>query len=175
MKQLSILLLSVFVLAIATSKVKAQGGFGGFHVSSELTENGNLLMIGGGGAWVIDSNFYLGGAGYGRVNTLTTNSGELSSFGYGGVMIGYFHEIRNSVRLGGDLLSGSGGYTIDQLEEDSFFFLEPNIKIWYSINRSMHFSAGVYYRIAYLNADAVLTEQDLSNFGIKLSVNFGKL
>ncbi len=131
-------------------------------------------MIGGGGAWVINSNFYLGGAGYGGSNSLSTNSGKLSSLGYGGFMVGYFNEVKESIRIGGDVLIGSGGYAIDDIDE-GFFFLEPNIKVWYSINTFMHLSAGVYYRIAYLNADAVLNKQDLNNYGIKLSLNFGKL
>lgn len=132
-----------------SESAKAQGGFGGVHAGSEFTNSGNLLLIGGGGAWVINSNFYLGGAGYGGSNTLATSNGELSSIGY-------------------------GGYSIDDLEE-GFFFIEPNLKFWYSVNSYLHLSAGVYYRLAYLNADAVLNQQELNNFGIKLSLNFGSL
>lgn len=174
MKKVLILLFICSVLGLGSNTVSAQGGFGGVHASSEFTGNGNLLLIGGGGAWVINSNFYLGGAGYGGSNSLSTVSGELNSLGYGGFMLGYFNEVKESIRIGGDVLAGSGGYSIDDIDEE-FFFLEPNIKVWYSINYVMHISAGVYYRIAYLNANAVLNEQDLSNFGIKLSLNFGKL
>lgn len=157
-----------------TENVKAQGGFGGVHAGSEFTNSGNLLLIGGGGAWVINSNFYLGGAGYGGSNTLATSNGELSSIGYGGMMFGYFNEVRESVRIGGDVLAGSGGYSIDDLEE-GFFFIEPNLKFWYSVNSYMHISAGMYYRMAYFDADAILNPRELNNFGIKLSLNFGSL
>lgn len=174
MKHLFILVFVFAVSALGAQRVSAQGGFGGVHAASEFTGNGNLLMIGGGGAWVINSNFYFGGAGYGGSNSLTTNSGELNSLGYGGLMLGYFNEVKESIRVGGDVLAGSGGYAIDDIEEE-FFYIEPNVKVWYSINNIMHLSAGVYYRIAYLNANAVLNEQDLNNFGIKLSLNFGKL
>ncbi|WP_375578982.1 hypothetical protein ABWH96_18495 [Marivirga tractuosa] len=174
MKRLFILVLVFAVSALGAERVSAQGGFGGVHAASEFTSNGNLLMIGGGGAWVINSNFYIGGAGYGSANSVYSVSGELNSLGYGGFMFGYFNEVKESIRVGGDVLTGSGGYAMDDVEED-FFFIEPNVKVWYSINKIMHLSAGLYYRIAYLNADAVLNEQDLNNFGIKLSLNFGKL
>lgn len=154
--------------------LKAQGGFGGMHVASEFTPNGNLLWLGGGGAWVINSNIYIGGAGYGGLNTLSINDNTLNSIGYGGLMLGYFTEVRNSIRIGSDLLVGSGGYELDNLEEE-FFLLEPNVKCWYSINSYTHGSIGLYYRIAFLNADAALDTKDLSNFGIKLNLNFGKL
>jgi hypothetical protein len=171
------LVFSVFifsVLALGADQISAQGGFGGVHVGSEFTTNGNMLLVGGGGAWVINSNFYLGGAGYGGSNSLATSSGELSSLGYGGLMFGYFNEVRESIRIGGDILTGSGGYAIDDVEE-GFYFLEPNIKAWYSINHTIHLSAGIYYRFAYVDAGAALNEQNLNNFGIKLSLNFGKL
>jgi hypothetical protein len=169
--------ISVFIFsvwALGAEQLRAQGGFGGVHVASEFTNSGNILLIGGGGAWVINSHFYLGGAGYGGSNSLATSSGELSSLGYGGLMFGYFNEVRESIRIGGDILTGSGSYSIDDVDED-FFFLEPNIKLWYSINNTMHISAGVYYRFAYQDAGAVLNEQNLNNFGIKLSLNFGSL
>jgi hypothetical protein len=174
MKKLLTVVFIFLLLTMGAHKLQAQGGFGGVHTASEFTTSGNLFLIGGGGAWVINSNFYLGGAGYGGSNSLSTSSGELSSIGYGGLMVGYFNEVKESMRIGGDVLAGSGGYSIDDYDED-FYFLEPNIKVWYSINPTMHISAGVYYRISYLNADAVLNDQDLSNFGIKLSLNFGKL
>jgi hypothetical protein len=141
-------LVFIFQLSILVAeKIKAQGGFGGVHVGSEFSSNGNLLLIGGGGAWVINSNFYLGGAGYGGSNSLSTNAGELNSIGYGGFMFGYFNELKESIRVGGDVLTGTGGYAIDDSEE-KFYFIEPNLKVWYSINSYMHLSAGVYYRIA---------------------------
>lgn len=174
MKKKLSLVLVIVSLALGAEKVRAQGGFGGIHVASEFTPNGNLLLMGGGGAWVINSNFYLGGAGYGSVNTLGTNSGDLNSMGYGGFMFGYYKEIQNSFKLGADILTGSGGYSIDN-QEDDFFFIEPNLKLWYSVLPYMHISVGAYYRIAYLNADAVLNPNDLSNVGIKLSLNFGIL
>lgn len=174
MKRLSILIFVITLSVLVTNNANGQGGFGGVHAATEFTVNGNLLLIGGGGAWVINSNFYLGGAGYGGSNSLATNSGELNSIGYGGFMFGYFNEVKESIRIGGDILAGSGGYAIDDVEEE-FFFIEPNIKVWYSVNSYMHLSAGVYHRIVYLNANAILNEQDLSNFGIKLSLNFGKL
>lgn len=174
MKKYVSLVFILAAMALATEELSAQGGFGGVHANSEFTPNGNLLLIGGGGAWVINSNFYLGGAGYGSANSLATANGDFSSMGYGGLMLGYFTEVRESIRLGGDILTGSGGYSLDELSE-GFFFLEPNIKAWYSINHAMHLSAGFYYRIAYLNADSVLNSQALNNFGIKLSLNFGSL
>ena len=174
MKRLVISIFIFSVLALEAEQASAQGGFGGVQVGSEFTSNGNMLLIGGGGAWVINSNFYLGGAGYGGSNSIATSAGELSSLGYGGLMLGYFNEVRESIRVGGDILTGSGGYSIDEIDED-FYFLEPNIKVWYSINDTMHLSAGAYYRLAYLDANAVLNEQNLNNFGIKLSLNFGSL
>lgn len=174
MKRLLTLTVLICFSVVIAEKAKAQGGFGGVHANSEFTSHGNLLMIGGGGAWVINPNFYLGGAGYGSANSVAAPSGEFNSLGYGGLMLGYFSELKESVRFGGDVLAGSGGYSLDDISE-SFYFLEPNIKVWYSINHTMHLSAGVYYRIAYLNADANLNQQDLNNFGIKLSVNFGSL
>ena len=174
MKKFLSLSLVIAFLALGAEELRAQGGFGGVHVGSEFTPNGNLLLIGGGGAWVINSNFYLGGAGYGSANTLGTNSGDLNSMGYGGFMFGYFKEVRESLRIGADVLTGSGGYSVDD-QEDEFFFIEPNVKAWYSIKPFMHLSVGAYYRIAYLNSDAILTDGDLSNFGIKLTLNFGVL
>lgn len=166
----------ISILAISASpNLKAQGGFGGFHVKTEYNSAGNLLFFGGGGAWVINRNFYLGGAGYGALNSINTEAGELSSIGYGGFMLGYFRPLKNpKFRIGTDLLMGSGGYKIEATSED-FFFVEPNLKLWYSINPYIYLNGGIYYRSAFLNADALLNPSDLNNLGFKLTVNFGVL
>lgn len=64
MKQLSIIVFVLSVSVLGAGRLSAQGGFSGIHAASEFTSNVNLLLIGG-GALVINSNFYLGGSGYG--------------------------------------------------------------------------------------------------------------
>lgn len=166
----------ISILAISASlNLNAQGGFGGFHVNTEYNSAGSLIFFGGGGAWVINQNFYLGGAGYGALNSINTEDGELSSIGYGGFMLGYFRPLKNpKFRIGTDLLIGSGGYKIEETSED-FYFVEPNLKLWYSPSSYIYLGAGVYYRAAFLNADALLNPSNLNNLGFKLTVNFGAL
>lgn len=174
MKNIFKALLILLIGTISVKSLQAQGGFGGMHINSEFTPNGNLLLFGGGGAWVINEHFYLGGAGYGSMNSLTTAAGELSGLGYGGMMVGYFTKSKNNLRFGGDMMVGSGGYMIDGLGE-SFFFLEPNLKVWYSVTPIIHLSAGLYYRTAYLDANASMQANELNHIGVKLTLNFGVL
>lgn len=151
----------------------AQGGFGGLRYKADISPFGGMMMIGGGGAWVINESFYLGGAGFGSVNSLLVEDATLSSFGYGGLNLGYFQQIKDSpVRIGADILLGSGGYTYDN-NAYSLFLMEPSVNFWYRINSFMQFSAGIYYRIGFFDADSLLDPSALNNPGVSVSLYFG--
>ncbi|MFQ3215174.1 MAG: hypothetical protein ACJAT1_000625 [Marivirga sp.] len=64
-------------------------GFGGVHLSNEFAVGSNRLLLGGGGAWIINQHFYLGGAGDGSHNTVLTEQSEALSLGYGGLLVIY--------------------------------------------------------------------------------------
>lgn len=163
----------MIMLMLSSASIYAQGGFGGVRYKADITPYGGMMLIGGGGAWVINENFYLGGAGYGSVNSLNVEGATLSSFGYGGLNLGFYQQIKESpARIGADMLFGSGGYTYDQ-QAYSLFLMEPSVNFWYRINHFMQFSAGIYYRITFLDADSIINPNALNNPGISLSLYFG--
>lgn len=167
----STLFVIFYLLAISTSNAQ---GFGGVQISNEFSPNGNQLVIGGGGAWVINEHFYLGGAGYGSLNAIITDNSDTVEMGYGGVVLGYLHNMQRKKSLGMDMMLGHGEYKVNEKEYD-LFIIEPNLKFWYQFSDYIFGTLGIYYRISYPEAIANLQAKDLNRLGIRLTLNFGSL
>ena len=165
-------LLFTFLIMFFGCSVSAQGGFGGLTYKLESVASDGLMSIGGGGAWLITDNFYLGGAGFGSINSITIRSNTLSSLGYGGPMIGYKRSISPVFSLGGQVMLGSGGYTYGELEED-FGFVEPALQGWVRINHYMKLNIGIQYRLPFMDAENSLRPNDLDALGMQISLYFG--
>ncbi len=164
---------AVLLLLIVGSEIKAQG-FGGVYLANELVSNAPQLLLGGGGAWLVNEKIYLGGAGYGSLNTVALQGIDNYRIGYGGFMAGYIHPSNKKTTFAAELLIGSGGYDWETTDY-SFFLLQPEVKLWHNFNPYVFGSIGLYYRIAYTNTNEPLNSNDLSRIGLKLAINFGSL
>lgn len=168
------LIISVLIFhCVSINNAIAQGGFGGITYKAELGHAGNMMLVGGEGAWVINNRFYLGGGGYGNVNTINIEGDRLESFGYGGVKFGYIHSISNRFRLGIELFNASGSYTYGN-SSHSLFLMEPQLRAWFPVNHYMQFTAGIYHRFTFQDESSPLNSGSLDNVGITISLLFGK-
>lgn len=98
-------------------------GFGEFAPKVTSFDGKTSLLLGGGGAWLVNNQFYLGGAGFGLVpgnektflmknrNGIDTTVDGRVYMGYGGLMIGYIYNAEEIFHLSGQVLFGVGGLT----------------------------------------------------------------
>lgn len=168
-KQMIIVSLLIFCPMVSSF---GQGGFGGLSIRTEKYATSNMLLFGGGGAWVISESFYLGGSGYGNINSIILNDKKLDAFGYGGLMLGYFKDIGAGFRLGSQLNVGSGGFSVEG-QSGSFRFVEPNMSAWYSVTDFIHLNLSFNYRFAFTGANSILDERELSIPAIQLNLYVG--
>jgi len=165
-------LIVTFSLLVFSSIAFAQGGFGGFTYKIESIGSSSMMSVGGGGAWLVTPNFYLGGAGAGSMNSIHIRSNTLSSMGYGGLMMGYKTHLISSFGIGGQVMLGSGSYTYRGTDE-GFRFVEPALQGWLRINSFMQLNVGIQYRLPFMNAENLLKSNDLEAMGMQISLFFG--
>ncbi len=164
--------LTLTLLMACVGHAFAQGGFGGVTAKVESISGSSLMTFGGGGAWMPTENFYLGGGGYGSMNTININDRVLESFGYGGLMAGYKLPIIDKLSLSIQGLLGSGGYVWDG-QSDRFQLIEPSIHVWLRVNHFMAINIGGQYRWSFMDANSPLSAEDLSAGGVQFSLIFG--
>jgi len=165
-------LLIAFALLLSSGFTYAQGGFGGLTYKMESVASGGMMSVGGGGAWLVTRNFYLGGAGAGSMNSISIRSNTLSSMGYGGLKMGYKTYLTSYFGLGGQVMLGSGSYTYGEIDE-KFGFVEPALQGWFRINNYMRLNVGVQYRLPFMDAENLLRSNDLEAMGMQISLFFG--
>lgn len=129
-------------------------GFGGV-LFSITTINGDLsTMTGGGGAVLFDNAFYVGGYGLGLTgnDVLEIDGVDYStSFGHGGIWLGYNIRPSDLIHFGVDTKLGWGSITTKSValtdgdDEDNAFifspsgFVEANISYWFKVNAGVGF------------------------------------
>ena len=165
------------------------GGYGGVEVKFAEINGEWEVLVGGRGAWIINHQFLLGGAGYGLAT-----QGEISprviypyyyyidrfEMGYGGVLIGYVSNSDKLIHLTMETLIGGGGITPfndtygSDFDTDSFFIVEPEVSFIANISKLIRFGFGASYRftsgVEYLG----LHDEDISGPAVNLMLKFGR-
>lgn len=163
------------------------GGFGGplFRVTSVAGET--MVLGGGGGAFVIDRKFAIGGAGFGGTQRVETRletpdgQGEMD-FGYGGVTLEVITRPSRLVHATIGVLLGGGTVSVwpDDLRprsrnrnDDTFSVVEPQVTAELNVTRWFRMGAQVAYRAA-IGADTPrLVKNNLSGVSGGLVLKFG--
>ncbi len=163
------------------------GGFGGpvFRITSVAGET--MPLGGGGGAFLVDRRFAIGGAGYGgtqRVNTRllgTETRGEMD-FGYGGVTLEVITRPSKLVHATFGVLLGGGTVSVwpDDLRprsrrenDESFGVVEPQVMAELNVTRWFRVGASVAYRTAFNVEVSRLANNTLSGVSGGLVLRFG--
>lgn len=92
------------------------GGFGGFGFSSMKVNGKTTNLTSGGGGWVINDTFYVGGRGY----SSRENVGEKNRFSYGGVELGYMHTSSSFYNPFISVIYGYGGIGDKHNSDDNY-------------------------------------------------------
>jgi hypothetical protein len=163
------------------------GGFGGpvFRVTSVAGET--MPLGGGGGAFLIDRRFAIGGAGYGgtqRVDARILGAetrGEMD-FGYGGVTLEIITRPSKLVHANFGLLVGGGTVSVwpDDLRprnrrdtDESFAVVEPQVMAELNVTRWFRAGASVAYRAAFNDEIPRLINDNLNGVSGGLVFRFG--
>lgn len=153
----------------------SSGGFGGPEMRiSELDGESNALM-GGKGAWLINHEYYLGGAGFGSINTLGT---ENYDFGYGGIMLGYIMKPQNIINFSAEIIAGAGGLSkrtdIGDDDADVLWVIEPAIYAGLNLTDFAKVTVGLSYRSVHGSGTVGISNSDLSGISANIALMFGK-
>jgi hypothetical protein len=163
------------------------GGFGGpvFRVTTVAGET--MPLGGGGGAFLIDRRFAIGGAGYGGTQRVDARilgdetRGEMD-FGYGGLTFEVITRPSKLVHATFGLLVGGGTVSVwpDDLRprnrrdtEESFAVVEPQVMAELNVTRWFRAGASVAYRAAFNDEIPRLVNDNLSGVSGGLVFRFG--
>ncbi len=183
---------------------RISGGFGAVDMNvSPLRDNLNLF-VGGKGAVIFDNHLYLGAAGYGmatqekfngidaRLPENNPNSDiriDMTSFGYGGLLIGYTIAPNSLVHIDIPIVIGAGGVDLSDdlitiqdndfslkpsIESSAFFVAQPGINIEINMARFCKMGLGGGYRYIYGTNLININDEDLSGWTANFSLKFGK-
>ncbi len=192
---LIILLSSSFVLAEETlfSGDITHGGYGGPSFKVGKVYNSTALWIGGGGGWIINHQFVIGGAGYGMVSELRAPSvaqpvdgTDLEYFidlGYGGLLLQYIANSDKLVHYTIGALIGAGGISYSDrrstteyeiTDSDAFMVIEPGVDVVLNMTRNFRLAFGVkYLYVSGLNSMPGLESSDISSPQFHVMLKFG--
>lgn len=163
------------------------GGFGGpvFRVTSVAGET--MPLGGGGGAFLIDRRFAIGGAGYGGTQRVDARilgeetRGEMD-FGYGGLTFEVITRPSKLVHATFGLLVGGGTVSVwpDDLRprnrresDESFAVVEPQVMAELNVTRWFRAGASVAYRAAFNDEIPRLINDNLNGVSGGLVFRFG--
>ena len=163
------------------------GGFGGPELKLTQLNDQVGLLVGGGGAWVVNNAFYLGGAGYGLVtdvNTLGLGPDTTRiDFGYGGGLIGYMFASDNLVHVGVQTLVGAGGVDYRSAHDreslgsidnsDGFFIVEPGVVGELNISKNIRLDISASYRFINGIETPGMTDKKLGGPSASMMIKFG--
>jgi hypothetical protein len=168
------------------------GGYGGMNFKGTTILGEPALMVGGGGAWIIDHTFLLGLQGGGLATIVDAERNDPTGAPYrlqiseGGLKLGYVYASDNLVHGIAGVMIGGGTvfYTdrydwpghmgpIDEYEVDAYFVIEPEAMAEVNIARWMRVAGGAGYRfVGDVDYDR-LTNEDLSGPTATLILKFG--
>lgn len=171
------------------------GGYGGPTVKFSSLNNKFALLVGGGGGWLINHTFLIGGAGYGLVNAINASSvarayygayGDMKiDFGYGGLFLEYIGNPNDLLHYSVSALIGAGGVSYREQNDNwintfpndhasPFFVLEPGVTTELNVTRFFRLNAGVSYRLVRGSDLPGIQDSDLSDVAVNLTFKFGK-
>ncbi len=153
------------------------GGWGG-PVITFTSINGQFAVLAGGrGAWIINSTFAIGVAGYGLTNEIQLTSGlpaRQFELGYGGLDLEYIVASDNLVHFSVNTLIGGGGISPLAEPTDGIFALQPQVNVDVNITSFFRVALGGGYRwIADVDSPNVDNGTFSAGFG-SLTFKFGK-
>lgn len=163
------------------------GGFGGpmFRVTSVAGET--MPLGGGGGAFLIDRRFAIGGAGFGGTQRVDARiqgdnvRGEMD-FGYGGLTFEIITRPSKLVHATFGLLIGGGSVSVwpDDLRprngresDESFAVVEPQVMAELNVTRWFRAGASLAYRAAFNDEVPRLINDNLNGVSGGLVFRFG--
>lgn len=153
------------------------GGFGGPEIRfTQIDGKGNAL-IGGKGAWLVNHQYYLGGAGFGAVKKF---GNEDLSLGYGGLLMGYIFPSQKLFTYSVELLAGAGGISRNDNvasygnhQEDTIIVFEPAVYAQLNLTKFANINAGISYRTIGDSNTSGLSNSDLSGLSANINIVFG--
>ena len=167
------------------------GGMGGPQVGLTSFNNREVWLVGGRGGVVINHSLIIGGGGWGIANmpkfySIGGNDHAYIEGGYGGMLIEPIIKSNKLIHITMPILIGGGNLvwvkdpdqdpmdSMNEIDNDSFFVLEPGVEIELNVVRFMRIAAGIKYRWA-PNLDLVDTQSDPFNgFTSCITFKFGK-
>ncbi len=201
MESRKIFIVAAAVLAIAAAAQAEQtllqsgefssGGFGGPELLWTTFNGEDALIVGGTGAWVINRTLYLGGGGYGLASNHDGPPIEgyvgtpRLQMGYGGGMVGLIFRNDDLFHFTGDVMVGGGSIanTIQRgddhqglwpgTDNDSFWFVQPMVRIELNVTRWMRVSASFGYRTVYDFKSFGMAADDVSGEMAGVTFRFG--
>ena len=162
------------------------GGFGGFGFRATSLNGQTAVLSGGGGAWLINSKFFIGGSGYSNMSDDIKAPAGLAedqvylNINYGGVMLGYVFNPDKLYHVTVDALIGSGNVHYSQREgdqdwdSDNFYFIEPSVNLELNVVEWFRFGIGASYRLVNDVEIQKLQNSDISGLSAGIFFKFGK-
>lgn len=186
--------LTLFIALIGTTS-SAQAEHGAY--AAAVVKNGsiarqNSILAGGRAGWQLSGSFFLGGAFYGLVNTVETNTVDplngrrlIAGFNCGGLEIEYLYPSKSF--LHGSFLFFMGGGGIKPKAQDSsiphtgyygqsLLIWEPQLSLEADLTRLLHLGLGLSYRyVTGTDGYIGLQNKDLSSLNSIITLRLGVL
>jgi len=162
------------------------GGFGGFGFRVTSLNGQTVVMSGGGGAWLINSRFFIGGSGYSNMSDDIKAPVPLESeqvfmnINYGGLNLGYVFNPDKLYHVTIDALIGQGNINYSQRnsdkhwKSDNFFVLEPSVNLELNVVRWCRIAVSASYRLVNDVEIQNLQNNDINGLSAGVSFKFGK-
>lgn len=182
-------------------KSTSHGGYGAFSTGYARFNGRDGSISGGRGAWIINHNLNIGGAGYGFHNETEKDPVLHQSYrldgGYGGFLVEPALKAKKPVHLTFPVLIGAGGIAYTQKsskksaeedltlaeDRDAFFIVEPGIELEFNIVQFLRIGCGAHYRytsgitLKYSDSESgrrIVDEKVLHGFSFNICFKFGK-
>ena len=181
---ISILLLSLSINAWAEERKMILegemefGGWGGPIMRFAKINGKNKILMGGGGALLINHTVYIGGGGWGTIKDIGDG---YASYSYGGIFMGSFIKPSKAIHyyadlgiFGANISSGEKGTNNDPKKTEDFYIIEPGAGVAINLLAPIKLMLGVSYKFAGAVDQHDLSSKDLGGAGLYVSVAFGK-
>ncbi len=190
MKRIILSLICVFILAVKTEAqennkgIYLSGGFGGSFVSFTSFQGESTYAIGGGGAILLNKNYFIGGFGQGTSDMHATGS-KLPDFEdyvvqteYGGLWFGYILRKNYKLDFNLSVQTAWGQVRLNNRDTkqtiyDEIFVLVPGLSINYRVGNIMKLQAFTNYSIFYKVDLETYSSHDFSKLAYGLKIMFG--
>ena len=166
----------------------AHGGFGGPFVGFTRLNGESAALVGGRGGWLINHRLVIGGGGMGVATQVAVPSGTTPNdadhqltFGYGGFWTEYVVAPSRLVHGSLGIMVGGGGLalhrfrggTVEDLQTDPVFVLDPTASVELNLASFVRLALFVNYRVVTDVDLPGLTSADVSGFGAGGMFKFG--